>query len=228
MNSNNSYLQFDGSKDYVEMPDSADLSVATTGALSVSLWIRPAVLIFSNTEGGDERYVHFAGKGMTGRQEWVFRIYSQDNVVGRDNRISFYVFNSEGHIGIGSHFQEPLSPGIWIHVVGVADGERTSIYRDGIFKDSDVYAGQITPVHGTAPMRIGTRDFNSFFQGEIREVRVWNRALTAAEVQALHDSGIVPPDGLVAEFRLTQDIALDTAGAHNGVINGATWVPQDS
>jgi hypothetical protein len=228
MNGNSLYLQFDGAKSYVEIPDSADLSVATTGVLSVSLWIRPAALIFPNTEGGDERYVHFAGKGTAGQQEWVFRIYSQDNAVGRDNRISFYLFNAAGHIGIGSHFQEPLSAGLWIHVVGVADGTRTNIYRDGIFKDSDVYAGQITPAHGSAPMRVGTRDLKSFFMGEMRELRVWNRALAAAEVQALHDSGIVPPDGLVAEFLLTQDTAVDTAGAHNGVITGATWVAQDS
>ena len=55
MNGNSLYLQFDGAKSYVEIPDSADLSVPTTGVLSVSLWIRPAALIFPNTEGGDER-----------------------------------------------------------------------------------------------------------------------------------------------------------------------------
>jgi Concanavalin A-like lectin/glucanases superfamily len=121
-----------------------------------------------------------------------------------------------------------LSAGLWIHVVGVADGTRRNIYRDGILKYSDVYAGKIIPIHGAAPMRLGTRDLKSFFMGEMREVRVWNRALTATEVPALHDSGIVPSDGLVAEYLLTQDIAVDTAGAHHGSIVGATWVAQDS
>jgi hypothetical protein len=36
----------------------------------------------------------------------------------------------------------------------------------------------VTPAHGTAPLRIGTRDFASFFLRAIREVRLWSRALT--------------------------------------------------
>jgi hypothetical protein len=34
-------LVFDGQDDYIEIPDNADFSVATTGQLSVSAWIRP-------------------------------------------------------------------------------------------------------------------------------------------------------------------------------------------
>jgi hypothetical protein len=78
-------------------------------------------------------------------------------------------------------------------------------------------------MHGTAPLRIGTRDRESFFLGAIGEVRIWSRALTATEVGALY-SGSVPQDGVVAEYLLDQDIALDGAGLHNGVIAGATWV----
>jgi hypothetical protein len=39
---------------------------------------------------------------------------------------------------------------------------------------SEIYVPQITPAHGSANLRIGTRDFKSFFQGAIREVRIWN------------------------------------------------------
>jgi hypothetical protein len=76
----------------------------------------------------------------------------------------------------------------------------------------------------TAPLRIGTRDLKSFFLGAIRGVRVWNRALTAAEVQMVA-SDSVPQDGLVAEYRLDQDVALDTTGLHNGRIVGGLWMP---
>ena len=73
-----------------------------------------------------------------------------------------YVFNAEGGEGIGSYFQDLLEPGECLHVVATVDNQRTSIYRDGIKLDSDVYTGQITPKAGNAPVRIGTRDFNSF------------------------------------------------------------------
>ncbi len=132
MNSGNSYLHFDGFQSYIEIPDSPDFSLTTTGALTISAWIRPTTLIFPSTEGKGldltKAYVHWLGKGEAGQQEWVFRMYSLDNTDGRANRISFYVFNPEGHLGVGSYYQDPNNPiqvGVWIHVVGSADSEKT-------------------------------------------------------------------------------------------------------
>ncbi len=215
-------LTFDGMDDYIEIPDSDDFSVSTTGFLTIAAWMRPDTLTFPNTEGSG--YVHWMGKGEKGEQEWVFRMYSQGNTENRGNRISFYVFNLAGGLGVGSYFQDPIEAGQWIHVVGVADTQKTHIYRDGVLRKSDRYQGTITPEHGTAPFRIGTRDLNSFFQGSIRQVRVWNRALTATEVSDLYGSGTVPQDGLVAEYLLEQDIAVDSASLHTGEILGPTWV----
>lgn len=123
-----------------------------------------------------------------------------------------------------------------MHVVGTADEERTSICKNGEFKDCDRYTGSgsgpchsyspdrwIVPQRGNSPLRIGTRDLKSFFQGAIREVRIWNRALSANEVSGLF-AGSVPQNGLVAAYLLQQDVAVDSAGAHNGDIFGATWV----
>jgi hypothetical protein len=224
MSNGGSYLHFDGIRSYVEIPDSPDFSLSTTGQLTVSAWIRPEVLMFPTTEKG---YVHWMGKGGAGEQEWVFRMYSLDNDVGRDNRISFYVFNPEGGEGIGSHYQDPNNPvrtNVWLHVVGAADAASTYIYVNGALIDSDIYIERIQPRRGTAPLRIGTRDLNSYFQGDMREVRVWNRKLADAEIAALYSSDSVPPDGLVAEYLLAQDIVPDTAGRHDGVIHGAAWI----
>ena len=57
-------------------------------------------------------------------------------------------------------------------------------------------------------------------------MKIWSRALTAAEVDAFY-SGSVPQDGLVAEYLLRQDIALDSTGLCNGFIMGASWVRRD-
>jgi Concanavalin A-like lectin/glucanases superfamily len=231
-------LVFDGEDDYIEIPDNADFSVATTGQLSVSAWIRPDVLTFPVSQSTG--YVHWMGKGEIGQHEWAFRMYNLDttDIPPRPNRISFYVFNLDGGQGIGSHFQEPVQAGQWIHVVGIADGEKTSIYKDGEFKDCDRYIGTgagpchnyppdrwITPTRGTAPLRLGTRDRGSYFLGAIREVRIWSRALMTTEVGAVF-CGAAPSDGLVAEYLLGGDIALDSSGLHNGLIAGATWVAE--
>jgi hypothetical protein len=229
-------LVFDGQDDYIEIPNDIQFSLASTGQLSISVWIRPDVLTFPIFQSTG--YVHWLGKGEAGQHEWAFRMYNQSTTdkPPRPNRISFYVFNAAGGEGIGSYFQEPVQAGNWIHVVGTADGETSSIYKNGEFKDCDRYTGTgpgpchnypparwITPTHGTAPLRIGTRDLKSFFLGAIREVRIWSRALTAPEIEALY-GGTVPPDGLVAEYLLGQDVAFDNTRKHHGVIVGATWV----
>jgi len=172
-----STLLFDGQTSYVEIADSADFSVATTGQLSVSAWIRPDVLTFPAFQSTG--YIHWMGKGAQGQQEWVFRMYNETTTDNppRPNRISFYVFNPLGGEGIGSHFQGPVQAGEWIHVVGIADGATTSIYKDGVFRDCDRYTGSGSgsgPCHNypsslwvsqrTAPRRCGSeREISGVF-----------------------------------------------------------------
>ena len=75
MATGDSTLLFDGQTSYVEIADSADFSVATTGQLSVSAWIRPDVLTFPAFQSTG--YIHWMGKGAQGQQEWVFRMYNE-------------------------------------------------------------------------------------------------------------------------------------------------------
>lgn len=243
-------LVFDGVSNYVELDNGADFSVPTTGALTVSAWMRPDTL---NYPSG---YAHWLGKGTgsgpSGQQEWAFRLYSDDYpTVGQRKSVSFYVFSPEGGLGVGSKFVDDLQPLQWIHVVGMIDGQRTYIYKNGVFRQCNNYLGdqsdpckpycpngvclQITPRQGTAPVRMGTRDDitqNSvFFKGGLMKVRVWNRLLSDPEIVALYTSDQVPPDGLVAEYLLNSDTgndAIDTTGKHTafGGISGATWGPQ--
>jgi hypothetical protein len=189
------YLKFNGLGDFVEIPGTDRLSVDTTGALTIAAWMRPDILNFPKSEGSG--YIHWLGKGESGRQEWTFRMYNRDNtreIPPRPNRISFYVFNPPGDLGVGSYVQDTVEPGRWIHVVGVMDFARTHIYSDGIFRGCDTYRGPSDgncPLHyipgtrdqlvmvsqgGAVPLRLGTRDFHSFLQGGLTGVRVWKTA----------------------------------------------------
>jgi hypothetical protein len=76
---------------------------------------------------------------------------------------------------------------------------------------------------------MGTRDFASFFQGGMSKVRIWNRAISVEEIQALFANDAVPRNGLVAEYRFdknTGSAATDTTGRHDGMIIGAKWMKQ--
>ena len=148
-------------------------------------------------------------------------MYQLGNTEGRDNRISCYAFNLDARaggirLGIGSHFQDELTPGQWLLIAGAWDATRVSIYRDGVLRDNDLLDQSapggvtITPEHGDAPVRIGTRDFNSFLQGAISRVAIFNRKLADSEQAALHtartggtlDSAISDIPGLVGFWRL--------------------------
>jgi hypothetical protein len=165
---------FDGLDDYVEIADHPDYSIAATGELTVVALIRPDSLEMPAQERTG--YVHWLGKGVPGQDEWTFRMYQRGNTEDRENRISCYAFNLDARaggtrFGIGSHFQDELTPGQWLLVAGAWDATRVHSYRDGVLRDSDLLdqsatgGVMIVPEHGDAPVRIGTRDFNSFFQG---------------------------------------------------------------
>ncbi len=246
------YLQFNGIDAYVEIPGIADYSLATTGALTVAAWIRPDTLTFPSAEPGSD-YIHWLGKGdqsgSAGNQEWTFRMYNQSTPLEdppRPNRISFYVFNPQGGLGVGSYVQGKVVEGEWIHVVGIADATCTYFYRDGQFVRCSTYRGPkqgkceiqthdgaqvvIEPTAGSAMLRLGTKDLGSFLEGGLSRVRLWNRPLTAAEVSSLYATDLTPRDGLVAEFLMNADtgtVATDSAQGNDGSIVNAQWTTQD-
>jgi hypothetical protein len=87
-----------------------------------------------------------------------------------------------------------------------------------------------TIIAGSAPLRLGTKDLRSFFDGGLTRLRLWNRVLHASEISELYSADLVPKDALVAEFLLnenTGNIAIDTARQNNGIIFNATWATQN-
>jgi hypothetical protein len=250
------YLLFNGQTTRIDIISRAEYSQPTQNALTVSAWVRRDVTDFPHFE--ENFYVHWMGKGdgvdSSGRQEWACRMYGLHTLATdkRPDRISFYIFNPAGHRGTGSHVQEPISmdPPEWIHIVGVLDAGCTHIFKNGVFKDCDIFEASnaalcvshdvnkqcntstdpVVPVAGGAPLRIGTQNMESFFLGGITRVRIWGRALTDDEILALFESDTSPPDFLVAEFLLNADtgtVAVDSSTlANNGCIIDGTWAIQ--
>lgn len=181
---------FDGS-DYIEIPDADNLSPSNSGEkMTVAFWMNPVTFDFT---GENQGYVNFLGKGTSGNQEWTFRMYNATAQDGgsRAKRVSFYGFNLAGGLGAGSYFQDDLNPNEWIFVTGVIDGSNTNIYKNGVLRDSDSLSGySINMGNGGAPVRIGTRDLASYFQGSIDNVRVYNRALSAEEITQLYQDDL--------------------------------------
>lgn len=86
----------------------------------------------------------------------------------------------------------PLSSGTWYHIAGVNDGSAIKIYLNGVLENTtDLGAFSGYPLTGNS-VRIGSGDINwdSYFNGSIDEVRIWNRSLSAEEVYQLYVSNL--------------------------------------
>jgi len=80
-----------------------------------------------------------------------------------------------------------MSKNIWHHVVAVyGGGTSVTFYIDGVAQTLTIPAGALNTASGTA--YIGYSGGQNIFQGDIDDLRLYNRALSAAEVMALYDA----------------------------------------
>jgi hypothetical protein len=186
--------RFDGMTGYVEIPASAAFSIPTSRkGLAVEVWFNPATLQFRGES--DDPYVYWLGKGEPNQQEWALRFYSQAST--RPNRISAYAFSAAGGLGAGAFVEEPVRANEWIQIVACFDpgdknteGRGVAIYKNGVLRGSPAtqhgarYSSfDVVPHAGNAPVRLGTRNLTSYFDGRLDEVAIYPRVLTAKEVE---------------------------------------------
>ena len=174
-------LLFDGTDDYVSVPDDDSLDLQTT--LSCEAWI-------STVDANDQAIINKQDTTANFRGYLFF----QD-----DEKICLEVNGWDGFaIGavrvIGT---TEINDGIWHHVVATKltkDASSINLYVDGVLEtmvtDTDVYDGDAT--NATA-LNVGRRyrlvGDELEWTGYIDEVRVYNRVLEAWEVRALFELG---------------------------------------
>jgi hypothetical protein len=165
-------LSFDATDDIVEVPEVPAFDLGT--ALTITAWVK--VNNFST-------YYFILDKSPSGT--------AGDNFPGnyefRTNPTGFLQFGHQWSQGTDYTFYDSttkLTAGRWTHVaVTVVKGGQVKFYVDGA-PAGEVAQSTNWPVLNDEPLRIGGRkDGYSFFSGCLDEVRLYNRALTAAEVK---------------------------------------------
>lgn len=215
----------------IDLGDHNDFSVATKGGLSIALF-----LTIDDWRGkGAAEYVHWAGKGSSGAHEWAFRHYVQGGTgeaSTRKGRCSFYHFNASGGLGAGSFWEDSTIPTTERQFVATCDKVATTLYGNGVKKDSDLLSGyKIIPTNTASHAMLGTRgDGSGYLVGKIRRVAIYNRVLTAAEVAKIYAARdqpevepppvVIPPpvqDPLLVS--LEGDVtSMEVAVAHNALV----------
>lgn len=160
-------ISFDGTDDYVRIPDSAALRL--TGDVTVSAWIRPTG---ARTLGSvvSKRYEFELGP-VADTSPYPLR-WSHKQPDGRL---------------VSGELTASVEADQWQHVVLVRDGTAKQLrgYKNGALALSSGYA--TPPGTSTYALNIGRNPGGiQRFRGLIDEVRLYNRALSAAEVQELY------------------------------------------
>ena len=153
------------SGDFVEIPHSASLSI--TEQITVMAW--------TNMNAGASGEMAIVSKGRWAANDLPYEL-TQD-----PNGVIYWQFYDDG----GRDSCCPSSPPVeeWHHIAGTYDGKIFRCYIDGELAQEWGYAG--TMPENEASVTIGRRSIGggTLFNGMIDEVAIFNRALTADEVQ---------------------------------------------
>lgn len=158
--------EFNGVNDYVNIATSS-IWAPTTG-LTVSAWVDP-----SSLPNPASRVVGNFTSGGLG--------YALSPAVGTPRLLL-----GNGSITTLSGSSNTLIINSWQLLTGTWDGTTAKLYLNGTFQTSTAFTG--LAYSATAPLLISRDALNSqyFFAGSINDVRIYNRALSAAEIKALY------------------------------------------
>ena len=106
---------------------------------------------------------------------------------------------------------QPLPLNTWTHLALTYDGSTVTLYKSGVQVASAPATGTMSNTSG--PLQVGASQYGEHFPGLVDEVRIYNRALTAAEVQ----TDMSTPIGTQPPFQ-SFDLAVTKAGRNSGTV----------
>lgn len=173
-NNKNSAFKFNGTSNYLRIPNHHSLNFNSGQNYTIALWIFTSKLSENTVIG---KYNSYSNRG------GYFIAFS-----AKHGKPSF-----DGRDQLGYRHSGPASTnvkdGAWHLIVGMRNGSEWSVWVDGN-KEAFVDAGNTTTVQNLDPLWIGgladgTYPVGSFFEGKIDDIRIYNRALSNNEIQAL-------------------------------------------
>ena len=193
-------------RQYITVPSTPALSL--TGSLTVAAWIRPT-LDSTLQQGIVEKWDDASGIA----NGYLLRLDANENLI-------FSVIPATGGPVEISTAPRHVPLNVWTHVAGVystAGGGTLTNYVNAA-ADPTTAGGVPHPGAGSNPLQIGKDYSDNAFNGNIDEVRIYDRALTAPEV-AILKNGQPAPTALIATPGTNQIQLTWTAPSNAGSTN---------
>ncbi|MBI2550034.1 fibronectin type III domain-containing protein [Candidatus Woesearchaeota archaeon] len=161
-------LNFDGQGNAVNVSDSASLSSFST--YSLEAWIKP----------------HEGTSGRIVRKDGEYAI----SILGYPYLASEHKAGAACGGAWSSLWDDTaLQPDSWYYVAVTYNGSNRTLYVNGNYENSSADTGSLPDC--STPLMIGSsQTFSSVFNGTIDEAKVWNRALSADEINASYSAGV--------------------------------------
>ena len=203
-------LDLDGDGDYVELPVGVYDHLANA---TIEFWVQPKNV---GRPGVLQKLFNYGGY----RQDVGFNLSWQglgniDIVTANDPEI--YITRAEGY----------AQDDQWTHVAATLGTEGMRLYVDGTLAEEVPYTGGFSPVQG-GRFRIGAAQegLSLFFQGNIDELRIWDHARTAEQIETERFRNFTGAEaGLVGLWNFDEErndgVVPDLSpSAHHGTLHG--------
>ena len=173
----NSSLNFDGTNDYVSVPNTNSLN--NTGPITISAWVKP-------TNYSTYRGITSKGSGNC-TANCLFDIY----LTPTNGFLRFIRANGSTYYEVTSSVGVPQ--GQWSHITVVDTGSSYVMYLNGKQLPTSVTFGSyLTPTTNSVDMRIGLRaDSATVMLGGLDDLRMYNYALTSTQIKDVYNGGSV-------------------------------------
>jgi hypothetical protein len=185
-------LSFDGVNDWVTVTDTAASKLDLTTGMTLEAWVNPTAAAGWETIVMKER--GGAGEGLL-----AYALYARDGApraggtAGPAGYLRPNPVASTTDRGVRGATAVPMNA--WTHLATTYDGTNMRFYVNGNLVGTTAGSGSINVANGA--LRIGGNNSaplgqGEFFKGLIDEVRVYNRALSAAEITTDMTTPVVP------------------------------------
>jgi hypothetical protein len=174
-------IALNGTTQYASVADNASLgTVTSTNAVTMAAWIRPSLVATQN----------LISKSVNGSVNGYELCLSTSGALPSSQRV-FVRFNQQTSgdtYRVNSTTQYNGLLGSWIHVAATYDGATIKLYVNGALESS--LPAAITIAANTLPLALGAQVNGSgtasrWFQGTMDDARLYDRALSDAEIAAL-------------------------------------------
>ncbi len=178
-------LQFDGIDDYVDCGN--DSSLGITAEITLGVWVK-------TNDAANGQHNPYVTKG---DHSYGIKHHTSNN-------IEYFIY--DGGWQVARYPVDSTFNGVWHHLAGTYDGSELRLYIDGTLVTTVAHSGTIASSPFNVNIGRNTEASTRFYEGALDDVRIYNRALSAGDVQELFRWG--------KSFRITR-VLMETTGGFN-------------